>query len=101
MSRQTARDNELVVKQNKASAGKEFQSKKITATGTSFAFNFVSQGLDPMESTDYVVMLQGETAAEAQVDESTITPDGFTIIGVANTEVVHVLVHGKLRYRTV
>src|SRR3990167_2086130 len=52
--------------------------------------------LPDMADTNYQVIVQGETAARTTVDESSKATTGFTIVGAANAEVVHVLVIGRL-----
>jgi hypothetical protein len=42
----------------------------------------------------YAVAVGGETAARVTVDQSTIATTGFDLLGGADTEVVHLLIHG-------
>lgn len=80
-----------------ADAGVTVQARKVTQSGASpFALAFADHGFAAMENTDYVVIVQGETAGQPMVDESTMTVDGFSVLNGADTEVLHVVVIGRL-----
>lgn len=98
-TRDTHRAGEEIAKAPSTQVGKELQTKKIVLGGSPHTVNLAAEGLEPMEDTDYVVQLQGETVARITVDESTITTDGFDILGGANTEVAHVSIHGVIASR--
>lgn len=73
------------------------QSAKVTQVGASpFAVTIAGLGLQPMLNANYRVLVGGETAAPVMVDESTITALGFSILGGANTEVLHIFIQGAL-----
>lgn len=75
---------------------KHLQSKQITQSGVApLVVNFAAEGMENMKDTNYVVIVQGETAARVTVDQSTIATTGFNVLGGADTEVVHVLVIGR------
>jgi hypothetical protein len=73
------------------------QTKKITLSGTPHTVTFSDLGMQSMADADYLVLLDGETAARLTVDESTITTLGFDVLGGAAAEVAHVLVVGRLQ----
>lgn len=78
-------------------AGVGMQSKQITQSGVApLVVDLEAEGLSPMEDTNYVVIAQGETVARVTVDQSTITKTGFNVLGGADTEVVHLLIIGRL-----
>lgn len=80
-----------------AEAGVSVQAAQITQAGASpFAIDLEAQGLARMANTSYVVIVQGETASRVTVDQSTITAAGFSVAGGADTEVLHVLIVGRL-----
>jgi len=100
MTRDTHRAGEEIVKAPTEQVGKEFQSFKLTLVGAApHVVSFRALGLQNMANVGYVVQVQGETAARVTVDESTITTDGFNLLGGAAAEVVHVLVHGAIATR--
>jgi hypothetical protein len=73
------------------------QSAKIAQVGASpFAVTIAGLGLLPMANANYRVMVGGETAAPVMVDESTITALGFSVLGGADTEVLHIFIQGAL-----
>lgn len=76
--------------------GSGIMSFKLTSAGTPDAVVFANLGLPDMADSDYVVQTQGETVLATHVDESTITPQGFSILHAAAAEVVHVTIHGKI-----
>jgi len=57
---------------------------------------FAGASLPDMADANYGVMVNGETASSTHVDESTKTTTGFDILGGADTEVVHIVVFGRL-----
>jgi len=77
--------------------GFTLQAKQITATGSPFAVDLEAQGLSRMADTSYVVVVQGETVARVTVDQSTITVNGFSVLGAANGEVLHLLICGRIK----
>lgn len=80
-----------------AKPGVGVQAKQITQAGAApFSVVLEDHGLSNMEDTGYVVIVQGETAGAPKVDQSTITKTGFDILGGADTEVLHVLIVGRL-----
>lgn len=81
-----------------AKAGVSIQAKQITQVGAApCVVDLEDEGLSPMADTDYVVIVQGETAAAVMVDQSTMTVNGFNILGGADTEVLHVLIVGCVK----
>jgi len=77
--------------------GVAMQSAQITQVGASpFTVLFASHGLMDMANSAYTVMVGGETAARAYVDQSTISPTKFDVIGGADTEVLHITVVGRM-----
>lgn len=100
MTRDTHRAGEEIVKAPSEQVGKEFQSVKLTLVGAApHVVSFRALGLQNMANVNYVAFVDGETAARVTVDESTITTEGFSILGGAATEVVHILVHGAIATR--
>jgi hypothetical protein len=93
-TRQTHRASELVV--NAVQGGLAMASFKKTAGGSPETVTFKDAGLPDMAAdSEYVVQVGGETAARVTVDESTITPAGFDVLGAAASEVLHITVHGR------
>jgi len=77
-------------------SGVSMQAVKVTQVGAApLVVDLVALGLKTMFDTDYVVITAGETAARTTVDESTITPTGFSVLGGAAAEVHHLLVVGR------
>lgn len=77
--------------------GVGMQSFKVTQAGAApLVVNFETLGLKKMANADYTVLTGGETAALTTVDESTITTEGFNVLGGADTEVHHITVVGTL-----
>lgn len=66
-----------------------------TSDGTPDALTFAAAGFPQMANTAYQVFIGGEVATLSKVDESTKTTTGFTVLGAANGEVIHVLVVGR------
>jgi len=76
-------------------AGEKLISFKVTLAGAApHAIKFKDQGLPVMADALYRIFPAGETAAAVKVDESTITEAGFSLLGGAAAEVVHILVQG-------
>lgn len=81
-----------------AKAGVGIQVKQITQSGAApLVVSFSAQGMSDMADTNYVVIAQGETAAAVMVDQSTMAVTGFNVLGGADTEVVHIVVIGRLK----
>lgn len=77
--------------------GVALQSKQITQAGASpFTVTLADEGLSDMAGTDYVVIVGGETVGAVTVDQSTLATTGFDLLGGADTEVLHVLIVGRL-----
>ena len=76
-------------------AGVSLQAFKVISAGTPDTVSFAALGLPDMDDPDYLVFVGGEGAFT--VDESTITAQGFDILGGAASNVMHVLVVGKLK----
>lgn len=76
-------------------AGESLQRKSVTATGATYVFNFVAEGLVDMADALYDVIVQGPNGDE-RCDYATRATTGFTITGTANAEVLIVLVAGRL-----
>lgn len=69
---------------------------KVTLSGVApHSITIAELGLAPMENADYLVFPHGETAARVTVDESSITKEGFDLLGGADTEVVHIMILRK------
>ena len=99
VSRNTTKDGEEVVQPIPAQEGEKLFSFKETLGGTPHVFTFAAAGLPDMEDSDYRILIQGEFAAATTAvgaDESTITPQGFSILRGANTEVAHIMIHGNV-----
>lgn len=92
--RKTVRDGTSTQLAALGNLNEKFQSCKLTLTSNNMAFTFASKGLQNMKDRNYRVFVHGEFAAATRVDESTITTAGFSIIGGANGEVAHIMVHG-------
>jgi hypothetical protein len=100
LTRDTHRAGEEVAKTPAAMIGNEFMSFKVTLSGAApHAITFSGQSLPDMYDNLYRVFPHGETASRLTVDESTITEAGFSLLGGADTEVAHILVHGKIAGR--
>ena len=98
-SRNTHRDGERVVRTNPAQSAEGMQSVKETLGGTPHVFTFAAAGLKDMKDAGYRIQIQGEFAAATTAvgaDESTITPQGFSILRGAAAEVAHITVHGNI-----
>lgn len=81
-----------------AKAGVGSQHFKVVAAGATEVVVFADiLNVVDMEDDEYVVQLQGETAGAISVDESATTALGFTILGAAAAEVIHVSIHGRLK----
>ena len=93
MARVTVRDSELVAQTSQAGEG--IQSLKVVVGGAVHPVSLKGLGLSAMANADYRVLVHNE-ALSISVDESTITAEGFTLIGGAAAQVAHVLIHGKL-----
>jgi|WetSurMetagenome_2_1015567.scaffolds.fasta_scaffold10312_5 hypothetical protein len=68
--------------------------KKTLSGSAPHHIKFVTEGFPVMADASYRVFVQGETVARVTVDESTIATTGFDLLLGADTEVVHILVHG-------
>ena len=80
-----------------AKGGVSLQSKQITQSGAApFSVVLEDHGLSKMADANYAVIVQGETVARATVDQSTITASGFDVLGGADTEVLHIVIVGRL-----
>lgn len=66
-----------------------------TSDGTPDALTFAAAGYPQMADATYQVFIGGEVTTLSKVDESTKTTLGFSVIGTANGEVIHVLVIGR------
>lgn len=78
--------------------GVAIQSAQITQAGAApFSVVLADHGLNDMADTGYVVIVQGETAARVTVDQSTIALTGFDVLGGADTEVLHVMIVGRMK----
>ena len=66
----------------------------VTSGGTPDAVLFSDHGLPEMANAEYVVMVNGETAGQVNVDESTKATTGFSILGGVSGEVLNVTVIG-------
>jgi hypothetical protein len=78
--------------------GISIQSKQITQSGASpFSVVFADQDMLDMADATYTVLVGGETVGAPKVDQSTIATTGFDIAGGADTEVLHVLVVGRVK----
>jgi hypothetical protein len=94
MERTTHRATELITGAGAGNLG--IMSLKITSDGTPDPVVFRDHGLPDMADDQYRIFLAGETVAALKPDESTIATTGFSVIGGGNTEVIHVMVHGKI-----
>jgi len=80
-----------------AEAGITVQAKQVTQSGAApFSVDLEAVGMKKMANTSYVVIVQGETASRATVDQSTIAVGGFDVLGGADTEVLHLVVIGTV-----
>ena len=83
-----------------AAAGKggvALQSALVVSGGAPDTVVLADLGLSDMADDQYAVLVDGETAARVTVDESTKTPQGFDILGGGATEVLNVVVVGRLK----
>lgn len=74
--------------------GLSIQKGKITSDDTTYDVVFSALGLSDMHDDDYTVALDGEGGDERVSARSST---GFTIAGIANTEVVRFTVTGRLK----
>jgi hypothetical protein len=97
--RQTSKPGE-VLSGVLAQAGEKFFSFKHTFAGAADAILFATYGMPDMADADYRIMLQGEfTESQGDaicVDESTITPRGFSFVGGTAAEIAHIWIHGNV-----
>ena len=95
MERLTHRANELVT-----AAGQGAQAmmsfKKTLAGSPPHAVAFSDYDLPNMKDALYRILPHGETSARLTVDESTITEQGFSLLGGADAEVAHIFIHGRI-----
>lgn len=80
-------------------AGTSAQYLLKTASGSSEAIVFETEGLMNMADASYVVIVQAEASGSetgAVVDESTKTTTGFTVLQTAASEVLNIVVFGRL-----
>jgi hypothetical protein len=69
----------------------------VTLSGAApHAITFADHSLPDFADTNYTVITDGETASDTSVDESTKTVSGFSLLGGADTEVVHIHCIGRL-----
>lgn len=81
-----------------AEPGVAVQAKQITQVGAApFSVVLEDVGMADMADDQYAVLIGGETVGAPKVDQSTITAKGFDILGGADTEVLHVMVVGRLK----
>lgn len=93
VQRRTHRDNEEI--NADLIAEKQLYSFKVTLAGAApHSIALADYGVPQMADANYVILPAGETVGALKVDESTITVDGFDLLGGADTEVVHILVTG-------
>lgn len=78
-------------------AGVGIQSFLVVSGGGPDAVTFAALGLPDMHDTAYVVLVGGETAGAVSVDESTKATTGFSILGGVSSEVLNVLVVGRIK----
>ena len=77
--------------------GVAMQAAQITQAGAPpFSLVLADHGLADMADTEYAVLVNGETVAATHVDQSTIATTGFDVLGGADTEVLHVVIVGRL-----
>lgn len=83
--------------------GISIQIDRVSQVGPSpLTVTFNSDGpLKPMADDQYLVFVGGQTVARATVDETSITLNGFDIIGGADGEVLHIMVVGRLQNQSV
>ena len=100
MSRDTHRPNEEIAKAPNAMLGQEIMSFKKTLSGAApHAVLFSDHDLPNMADDQYRVFVQGEVTTFPNVDESSIATTGFSLLNGLATEVIHILVHGKIAGR--
>ena len=98
-TRDTHRQGEEVAKAPSAMVDQELQSAKVVLAGAADSLTFAGMGLEDMADVEYRVAVLGEFAGVVSVDESSITEQGFDLVGGAASEVAHVWVHGKIASR--
>jgi hypothetical protein len=80
-----------------AMAGMAIQAAQVTQVGAApFSVVLEDHGLARMGNDSYVVIPHGETAGRVTIDQDTITRDGFDLLGGADTEVIHLLIVGRI-----
>jgi hypothetical protein len=76
--------------------GFTLQSLLIAQAGASpFTVDLEANGLKRMEGASYVVLVHNE-AGTGTIDESTKDPGSFDVIGAADTNVLNILICGRL-----
>lgn len=84
-----------------ASAGVSLQMRKIVLAGAApHSVVLEDEGFLPMADENYAVLIGGENEVVA-VDESTITAEGFDLLGGVAADVVHLVIVGALRGQAV
>jgi hypothetical protein len=79
------------------SPSRGIQSFLVTSGGTPDVVTFAGLGLPNMADANYVVLVNGETSGAVSVDESTKTVAGFSILGGGSSEVLNVVVIGRIK----
>jgi len=80
-----------------AQAGVSVQYAQVTQSGASpYSVDLEAWGMAKMGNTSYVVIAQGETASRVTVDQSTMTVDGFDVLGGIDAEILHLVVIGRI-----
>ena len=82
-------------------AGQSVMSFSVVSGGTPDAVVFADIGLPNMANDTYQVLVNGETVARVNVDESTKEVTGFSILGGGGGEVLNVMVGGTVKNQAV
>jgi hypothetical protein len=95
-TRQTHRPSELITQAQEGGQAL-FSFKKTLSGAAPHTVAFADHGFKNMKNASYRVTVGGEFASGAcNVDESTITTQGFSLLGGADTEIAHVWIHGEV-----
>jgi hypothetical protein len=96
-TRQTSRTGELLQKAIRKQPEARTFGFKVTLTASPLAVTFAAYDRPSMADVDYAITLGGELDLSAvAVDESTISKNGFSILGGTGAEVCHVMIHGNV-----
>ncbi len=78
-------------------AGQSVVTFSVVSGGTPDTVVFADIGLPDMHDASYQVLVNGETTGAVSVDEDTKATTGFDILGGGSSEVLNVMVGGRVK----